>query len=98
MSGAANPLPGIDKQAALFPVTTGRDPAGQMTIAGHSLCDLASQYGTPLYLYDAATVYAQVNILRDLLARLYAGRAEVAYAAKAAGVSMYLTGVRHFYH
>jgi diaminopimelate decarboxylase len=68
---------------SIFPITTGRDPAGQMTVAGHSLRDLADQYGTPLYVYDAETIRVQVITLRDLLSQLYPGQVEVAYAAKA---------------
>ncbi len=73
----------MKKLALLFPLSTNRDPAGRMTIAGYSLCDLANQFGTPLYVYDAETIRAQVNALRDLSGRLYPGKIEVAYAAKA---------------
>ena len=73
----------MEKLTMIFPLSTSRDPAGRMSIAGHSLCDLADQFGTPLYIYDAETIHAQVKALRDILASLYPGKAEVAYAAKA---------------
>lgn len=67
----------------LFPISTGRDAAGRLTIAGHALGPLAKQYGTPLYLYDAATIQAQVNRLRQGLQQNYPGQFEITYAAKA---------------
>ena len=62
---------------------TGWGSAGRITIAGLSLGDLAVQYGTPLYIYDAETIYAQVRTLRDLAGKRYSGKVEAAYAAKA---------------
>ena len=44
---------------------------------------LADQYGTPLYLYDAATIHNQVETLKGLLKQAYPGESLVAYAAKA---------------
>lgn len=67
----------------LFPVSTGYDASGGLTIAGHSLCELADQYGTPLYLYDAATVENQVQRLTAALRQHYPGHYEITYAAKA---------------
>jgi len=55
--------------------------------------ELAQQYGTPLYLYDAATVRSQVEMLQTELAAHYPGRAEITYAAKAyfsLGLARYL--------
>ena len=54
-----------------------------MTIAGQSLRELADQYGTPLYLYDAATVEDQVKRLSQALGAHYPGHFEITYAAKA---------------
>jgi diaminopimelate decarboxylase len=67
----------------LFPVTTTINSAGSLAIAGQSLADLAGKWGTPLYLYDAQTVFSQVNLLKALLAQNYAGKTEITYAAKA---------------
>lgn len=56
---------------------------GHLHIAGHRLADLAREYGTPLYVYDAATIRQQVETLRVALAEAYPGQAEITYAAKA---------------
>ncbi len=67
----------------LFPLTTTINSSGSLAIAGHSLADLAGKWGTPLYLYDAATIVSQVKLLQNSLAQKYAGKVEVTYAAKA---------------
>ncbi len=67
----------------LFPITAAVEPTGRLSIAGHDLTDLAHLWGTPLYLYDATTIRAQVQTLRELLARHYPGPSQVTYAAKA---------------
>jgi diaminopimelate decarboxylase len=67
----------------LFPITTERDKAGHLQIAGHDLAELAHCWGTPLYDYDAATVRAKVQDLKTLLHTNYAGSLEITYAAKA---------------
>ncbi len=71
------------KKNVLFPVSAGRDAAGGLTIAGLSLRPLAEQYGTPLYLYDGATVREHACLLREALGEQYPGRSEITYAAKA---------------
>ena len=67
----------------LLPKSAGRDQAGRLVIAGHNLHQLAEQYGTPLYLYDAATIQYQANILQSTLKRFYPAEFDVTYAAKA---------------
>jgi diaminopimelate decarboxylase len=69
--------------SSLYPVTTARDENGRLTIAGHSLVELAERFGTPFYIYDAATVREHVGVLRDLLAAHYPASSEITYAAKA---------------
>lgn len=54
----------------LFPVTT-KIENNSLTIAGISLASLANEYGTPLYVYDRATM--------DLLARDYLGALAARY-------------------
>lgn len=44
---------------------------------------LVEQYGTPLYLYDCATLADQINRLNTCLSRHYPGKYQVTYAAKA---------------
>lgn len=67
----------------LLPISAARAAGGGLTLAGCSLVDLAGRYGTPLYLYDAATLDAAVAAYRSALAASYAGDWQVAYAAKA---------------
>jgi diaminopimelate decarboxylase len=70
----------------LFPVTTQRVTAGtasRLAIAGCDLVALAETYGTPLYLYDQATMEAAAQAYRQALAKHYPGEAGVTYAGKA---------------
>ena len=67
----------------LFPVSVGRTANGGLTLAGCDLAELAHTWGTPLYLYDAATVRHEVDSLQDLLKAHYPGGWEITYAAKA---------------
>lgn len=67
---------------ALFPLTTTIEQ-NALTIAGHSLAALADEFGTPLYLYDRATLDALTAEYASALASLYPSRASVTYAGKA---------------
>jgi diaminopimelate decarboxylase len=67
----------------LFPISARLSHPGDLRVAGHDLVNLANEYGTPLYIFDAATVRNQVNRLNRLLAAHYPGRAAASYAAKA---------------
>jgi diaminopimelate decarboxylase len=67
---------------ALLPHTTTIDPAGQLTLAGRRLADLAQQFGTPLYVYDLATIQAQIEAYRRALTA-YPGPSRLTYASKA---------------
>jgi diaminopimelate decarboxylase len=71
------------RPATIFPVTTGRDESGQLQLAGYSVPGLAEQHGTPLYVYDGATVREHVNTLKRLLELNYPALSEITYAAKA---------------
>jgi diaminopimelate decarboxylase len=67
----------------VFPETafvTGDDRLG---IAGCLLGDLAAEFGTPLYVFDEATIRSRARRFRDALAARYPGRSAVCYAAKA---------------
>lgn len=68
---------------SLFPVSTILNSRGNLEIAGHDLYDLAVEYGTPLYLYDGATISEQLSSIRQNFSKYYAGEALIAYAAKA---------------
>ncbi len=75
---AAAPLPLAD----LLPITAGTTPDGHLALGGVDTVELASRFGTPLYVYDAATLRAQcrsyVEAFRDQHAE-----STVLYASKA---------------
>lgn len=66
----------------LFPATT-KIENDSLTIAGCSLASLAEQHGTPLYVYDRATMDVSVREYEHTLASYYPASASVTYAAKA---------------
>ncbi len=82
-----------EQRLHLFPLTTavqtaaaslvGAAATAQLTIAGCDLTALAAQYGTPLYLYDQATMDAAVGAYQRALAQYYPGEGGVTYAGKA---------------
>jgi diaminopimelate decarboxylase len=66
----------------IFPDTT-RVVGDNLTIGGCDLTQLAIEYGTPLYVYDEASVLARARGYRDALKAAYPGRGLVCYASKA---------------
>ncbi len=68
----------------LLPDTATISPAGILHIAGHSVPGLARQYGTPLYIFDRATI---VNACRGYIEafhrRYTASAVHILYASKA---------------
>jgi diaminopimelate decarboxylase len=68
--------------AELFPDTTRLTPGNTLAIGGCDLVALATEFGTPLYVYDQATILARARVFREAVAA-YPGRATVCYAAKA---------------
>ncbi len=66
----------------LFPITTTIEK-NSLTIAGQALALLAQKYGTPLYLYDRATMDCAATEYKSALASHYPGAASVTYAGKA---------------
>jgi diaminopimelate decarboxylase len=67
----------------LLPLSASFDPEKSFSLAKHDLAGLARQYGTPLYVYDGATLRALYEQLRSLLGEHYPGPSEITYAAKA---------------
>ena len=67
---------------ALFPDST-RVQNNSLTIAGHDLASLADTYGTPLYIYDRATLNASTNAYKGALREYYPAHSEITYAGKA---------------
>lgn len=66
----------------LFPITT-KTENDSLTIAGHDLSALADTYGTPLYLYDRATMDAAATAYKSALTARYPSPASITYAGKA---------------
>jgi diaminopimelate decarboxylase len=70
----------------LLPVTARietREGEERLVIADCELAALADRYGTPLYLYDQATLDAAVDAYRRALACAYPGESGITYAGKA---------------
>ena len=66
----------------LFPGTT-KIINNSLTIAGHDLALLAGEFGTPLYLYDRATLDSAAADYETALRSFYPTPASVTYAGKA---------------
>ena len=73
----------INDRLSIFPVTAKTDASGSLTIADCDTVALAQQYGTPLYLYDGATVKGQISRVQELMKKHYGENALVAFAGKA---------------
>ncbi len=70
----------------LFPITTqvvGAGSSTQLTIGGCDLNELAARYGTPLYLYDQATMDDAAEAYRRALRTHYPAETGVTFAGKA---------------
>ncbi len=73
------------QRLALFPITTRLEPDHNgevMHIGGCNLTELAERYGTPLYLYDQASMDAAVDEYRRAL-HTYPNHSGITYAGKA---------------
>ncbi|HUQ42036.1 MAG TPA: diaminopimelate decarboxylase [Candidatus Limnocylindrales bacterium] len=66
----------------ILPDTT-RVVAGHLSIGGCDVTELAERFGTPLYVYDEASVLSRARAYRDALRASYPGMSTVCYAAKA---------------
>ena len=75
----------------LWPVTAQRSSDGALHVGKLSLAALAAEYGTPLYVYDVATIRAQCRRYRKALTAAYA-QSRVVYAGKA-GLSLALLAI-----
>ncbi len=74
------------RRLALFPRTTAISASAQgshLSVGGCDLAELASIYGTPLYVYDVATMDAAAEAYKRALAEHYPGPSGVTYAGKA---------------
>jgi diaminopimelate decarboxylase len=76
----------VSRRLGLFPITARIETELEqelLTIAGCSLTELAGRYGTPLYIYDQATLDAAAEAYRQALDRSYPGQTGITYAGKA---------------
>ena len=74
----------VARRLVLFPIRTAIDPeTDALTIGGIDLPGLAEEYGTPLYLYDQATILDAIRRYRQALERVYPGPSGLTYAGKA---------------
>ena len=68
----------------LLPDSATISPEGVLHIADHSLVELAREYGTPLYVFDRATIInACQSYLRAFREQYHASAVRVLYASKA---------------
>jgi diaminopimelate decarboxylase len=67
----------------LFPPGTRVDQQGRLWLGGCLASSLAQEFGTPLYVFDEATIRDRCRAYRRALARYYPGQVQVAYAGKA---------------
>lgn len=70
-------------RSGLLPDTADVSPSGHLTLAGCDLVELAGEYGTPVYVYDEATIRNRARAYRDGLRAAYAAESLVCYASKA---------------
>lgn len=76
----------VTDRLALFPTSTRirAEPwPERLAIAGCDLAELAEQHGTPLYLYDQATMDEALGAYQRALATFYPGGWGITYAGKA---------------
>ncbi len=66
----------------IFP-DTARAREDHLEIGGCDVAELAERFGTPLYIYDEATILARARGYTKALASSYPGRSRVCFAAKA---------------
>lgn len=75
-----NRLPLFPDTVELRPVADGKP---SLHIAGCDLAGLAAEFGTPLYLFDRATIDGAVRAYQRAFQRHYPGPAGITYAGKA---------------
>jgi diaminopimelate decarboxylase len=74
----------VSRRLTLFPISTAVHPEKDvLQIDGLDLSELAEEYGTPLYLYDQATILDAIHKYRQALLDEYPAPSGLTYAAKA---------------
>jgi diaminopimelate decarboxylase len=69
-------------KAKVFPVSTEVNAKDHLVIGGCDLVDLAAEFGTPLYVYDEATLKSQANAFMSAFQSRHP-ESKVLYASKA---------------
>jgi diaminopimelate decarboxylase len=72
-----------DRLGGLLPDSASVSAAGHLALDGVDVVSLASEFGTPLYVYDEATIRRRARAYRQGLSRAYPGESHVCYAGKA---------------
>jgi len=72
----------LDRMSALLPDTAGVSENGHLTLGGCDVVQLAAEFGTPLYVFDEATLRQTCAEYRRAFSQSY-GDVIVIYAAKA---------------
>lgn len=67
----------------LFPDNMVVSERGRINLSGFDILELAEKYSTPLYIYDAHTIFHNIDTLKDTLKKYYPGESIITYAAKA---------------
>lgn len=67
----------------LWPLTAQLSEDDSLFIDGQAVTELARTYGTPLYIFDEATLRDRCRAYRRELGAIYGERAQAAYASKA---------------
>ena len=71
--------PGLDR---VFPDTTQIDPNGHLLVGGCDVIELTERFGTPLYVFDEATLRNRCRSFIEEFSHAY-DKVEVVYASKA---------------
>jgi diaminopimelate decarboxylase len=74
---------GWDELRTLLPDTAGVSENGHLTLDGVDTIELTAEFGTPLYVYDEATIRNRGRAYRDGMAAAYPGKSLACYAGKA---------------
>ena len=72
-----------DAGLALFPDTASISSEGHLALDGLDLVKVVEEFGTPLYVYDEATIRARARAYAEGLAKAYPGESLVCFAGKA---------------
>jgi diaminopimelate decarboxylase len=72
----------MTSRLSLFPLTAEVDNRGRLSVGGCDTVELAAEYGTPLYIFDEATIRRRCREFRAQFGQRYADTS-VVYAGKA---------------